>query len=393
MSAVLRRNPAFDPKQFLQQQWQKTPLFLPGFLQDYLDPLSGDELAGLACEESVESRLVRRHGERDWRMEHGPFTEQLLQDLPAENWTLLVQAADLWEDQVGILKELFNFLPSWRVDDVMVSFATPGGGVGPHFDYYDVFLIQGAGQRTWQIGAYSTSGLKVDETSGLALLDEFKAEAEYQLNPGDVLYLPPGYAHWGEAITPSLCYSVGFRAPSVGEMLAGFTDYLLPEADPAQRFTDSELEPAESSGEIKPENLGNAYRSTLASLADEQRFRTWFGCHVTEPKYPELIELPAQPLKPEDLQVRLKNGAEVQRCVASRFAYLLLPESASVVLFADGEDFSLSQTNIQLIHKLCETSPLKKRILSSSNIDSEGLDLLLKLLNQGSLSLVTNRPA
>ena len=390
MSAVLRRNPAFDPKQFLQQQWQKTPLFLPGFLQDYLDPLSGDELAGLACEESVESRLVRRHGERDWRMEHGPFTEQLLQDLPAENWTLLVQAADLWEDQVGILKELFNFLPSWRVDDVMVSFATPGGGVGPHFDYYDVFLIQGAGQRTWQIGAYSTSGLKVDETSGLALLDEFKAEAEYQLNPGDVLYLPPGFAHWGEATTPSLCYSVGFRAPSVGEMLAGFTDYLLPEANPAQRFIDTGREPAESCGEIKPENLENAYRSTLASLADEQRFRIWFGCHVTEPKYPELIELPALPLTPKDLQLRLNKGDEVQRARTARFAYLKVPGSASVALFADGEDFSVSQANIQLIHQLCEASPLKKRILPSMELDREGLDLLLKLLNQGSLTLVTN---
>ncbi|MDA1370712.1 MAG: cupin domain-containing protein [Proteobacteria bacterium] len=392
----MRRNPAFDPKQFLQQQWQKTPLFLPGFLQDYLDPLSADELAGLACEESVESRLVRRHGVRDWSLEHGPFTEQLLQDLPAENWTLLVQAVDLWEDQVGILKELFNFLPSWRVDDVMVSFATPGGGVGPHFDYYDVFLVQGDGQRTWQVGACSASGLRVDETSGLALLDEFKAEAEYQLNPGDVLYLPPGFAHWGEAITPSFCYSVGFRAPSVGEMLAGFTDYLLPEANPAQRFTDTGREPAESCGEIKPENLENAYRSTLASLADEQRFRIWFGCHVTEPKYPELIEISAVPLTPKDLQLRLNKGDEVQRARTARFAYLKAPGSASVALFADGKDFSVSQANIQLINQLSETSHLKKRILRSKELDKEGLDLLLKLLNllnQGSLTLVTNYPA
>src|SRR5690606_1072476 len=186
------------------------------------DPLSPEELAGLACESFVESRLVSRSND-DWRMRNGPFRERDFLKLPERDWTLLVQAVDQWLPEVRKLLRHVDFLPSWRVDDVMISYATPGGGVGPHFDYYDVFLVQGLGSRVWKLGQWCTAADELRSESGLKLLRHFETRAEYTLHPGDVLYVPPGLAHWGTSIDNSLCYSLGFRAPSVAELLMDYS--------------------------------------------------------------------------------------------------------------------------------------------------------------------------
>ena len=174
------------------------------------DPLSAEELAGLACEEEIESRLVL--GERDWTLRHGPFQESDFTSLAENNWSLLVQSVDIYINAFKELQNLFTFIPKWRLEDVMVSFAVPGGGVGPHFDYYDVFLVQGSGQRRWRIGKKCQSNAKLQNNSGLALLNSFNTQQEIILSAGDVLYIPPQFAHWGEAISDSFCYSIGFSS-------------------------------------------------------------------------------------------------------------------------------------------------------------------------------------
>jgi 50S ribosomal protein L16 3-hydroxylase len=224
----------FSAESFLREYWQRKPLLIKGALPAFTDPLSPEELAGLACEDGVESRLVFTRGGK-YRMTQSPFQESDFTSLPRKNWTLLVQAVDHYVPQVKALLQCVNFLPSWRVDDVMISYAAPGGGVGPHFDYYDVFLVQGQGRRTWRLG----QRCNVDDTlltaSGLKLLREFHTSAEYSLEPGDVLYVPPGLAHWGIAENDSLCYSLGFRAPAVSDMLLDFTDQLADTLPPDHR--------------------------------------------------------------------------------------------------------------------------------------------------------------
>ena len=380
-----KRNSAFDPQQFLQQKWQRTPVLLPGFLSDFVDPLSAEELAGLACEEAVESRLVTSKDNSQWRLEHGPFPEQRFRKLPESDWTLLVQAVDLWDSGVASLKTQFGFIPNWRIDDVMVSYATPAGGVGPHFDYYDVFLLQGSGQRTWRVGQLCDSETCIHDQSGLALLDSFEATAEYVLNPGDVLYLPPRYAHWGSASAAGLCYSIGFRAPSLAEMLEGFGDDLIAATDSDCRFHDSAPAIPTYAGEIDLPSLQSAFELVSNAFTKPASFANWFGCHVTRPKYPEFIQATARPLQQADLRVLLKSDRVIRRNAGSRFAFLDRADGGEVTLFADGEVFSLSHQLFDLVVEICATSPLNNKIFSTENMGIEGERILLELMNQGSL--------
>ncbi|MGJ8537754.1 MAG: cupin domain-containing protein, partial [Parasphingopyxis sp.] len=204
----------FNSEAFLRDYWQKQPLLIKNPWDSWENPLEPDELAGLACEAEVESRLIEQT-DASWAVEHGPLPEARFAALGPSRWTLLVQAVDHYVPEVAALIEPFRFVPNWRIDDVMVSCAADQGGVGPHFDQYDVFLIQGSGRRRWRIGG------RCDETSpllphdDLRLLAEFEASDEWILEPGDILYVPPGIAHDGVAIGDNcMTYSVGVRAPS-----------------------------------------------------------------------------------------------------------------------------------------------------------------------------------
>lgn len=278
----------FDPKRFLSRHWQRKPLLIRNALPGFRDPLTPEELAGLACESCVESRLVSRVQD-DWRMRNGPFRERDFLKLPAKDWTLLVQSVDQWVPAVQSLLRHVDFLPSWRVDDVMISYATPGGGVGPHFDYYDVFLVQGLGSRVWQIGQHCSASDELRTDSGLKLLRHFEARAEYTLHPGDVLYVPPGVAHWGTAVDDSLCYSLGFRAPSVADMLL---DYSVQRASTQQadlRYSDPRLEPSPAPGEVTRAATDRAWRQLRAALDDREAFASWFASTMTETRHPEQL--------------------------------------------------------------------------------------------------------
>ncbi len=282
-----------DPGTFLSDYWQQRPLLIRNALPDFLSPLAPDELAGLALEDEIESRVIVEQGQSGpWELHRGPFTEQFFADLPDDHWTLLVQGVDLWIPDVRQLLGLFDFLPPWRLDDIMVSYAPTGGSVGPHFDAYDVFLIQGLGQRQWQIGAPCTVETPTLADTSLRILSRFSARDTWTLNPGDMLYLPPGISHHGIALNDCMTYSVGFRAPTAGEMLDDLATELLADDRYAARaaavYRDPPLTPAMAGAEIDSGFIGQV-RALLAELLDDEALLgDWFARYMTRPKNPDL---------------------------------------------------------------------------------------------------------
>lgn len=283
-----------DPAQFLRDYWQKKPLLVRRAipeLEHWLDP---DGLFALAARDEVESRLVRQQGTR-WHLEHGPFPATQRQRLPRRNWSLLVQGVNLWLEAGDRLLDRFNFIPYARLDDLMVSFAPAGGGVGPHFDSYDVFLIQGLGRRRWEISGQRD--LDLVEDAPLRILQRFRVDESWVLEPGDLLYLPPQYAHNGVALSDCMTWSVGFRAPHGDELAGQFLAYLQDHLNlPAQRYADPDLRPARHPGRI-PDAMQAGLRAMLARLDWGNRELTDFiGRHLSEPKAQVFFEPPQRPL-------------------------------------------------------------------------------------------------
>ena len=234
------------PAEFLRDYWQKRPLLIRGALTDFALPITPEDLAGLACEEAALSRLIERDPKRDlWKVTTGPLDEAVFATLPRTHWTLLVQDVDKWDMDVAALLERFRFLPRWRVDDVMISYAVDGGGVGAHVDQYDVFLVQGLGQRRWRINDDPHAPRAFRPELELKILAEFTPTHDWVLEPGDVLYLPPGIAHDGVAIGDCMTLSVGMRAPAIAEMLGDLVDSLVEPLGEDDRYTDPDLAPLE----------------------------------------------------------------------------------------------------------------------------------------------------
>ena len=386
---------SFDRELFLREYWQKKPLLIKGLLANFSDPLSPEELAGLACEPSVESRLIEGTVTPDpsgqgivanLNLTHGPIDENRFPDLPDKNWTVLVQAVDQWVPEVAELRNCFDFVPSWRLEDVMISFATPGGTVGPHFDHYDVFLIQGSGSRRWLVGPRCTAQTQCVSEAGLSLLPQFKIEDSFDLEPGDALYLPPRYAHWGTALGAGLCYSIGLRSPSLAEMLEGFSDALISRADPALRYEDPDPAIPAHPAEIKPAMLDDAYTTLMSTLAQRDAFNRWFGCQVTQPKYPEQIEPPEREYSLATLEEELRSGLILMRHPASRFASMRQDEE-TLLCFVDGACFELSAAESDIVTDLTRPGFSGYAALFQSWQTALGRELILNLVNQGSLVL------
>lgn len=376
--------PGFDQRKFLARYWQKRPLLIraAGSFRDLVTP---EILAGLACEPEVESRLVQYHGRQRWQQSLGPFKPKDFKQLGRRNWTLLVQAVDQWLPELQVLHENFSFLPSWRLEDIMVSFATAGGGVGPHFDYYDVFLIQGMGSRRWQVGRRCTHASPMDFASGLKLLRDFKATQEYLLQPGDVLYIPPRFAHYGIAKNDSLCYSIGFRAASLGEMIDGFSMEVASGLSQDIRYEDRVDHLSESPGEISPAMLADAFDQVRAALQEPQAFLRWFGCQVTQPRYPDRIFHQGTPVTVARLRRLLLAGARLSRNPCSRFAFGT--GTRSLELFVDGECHVVPAGMRATLEQLCQVQQPGEELTGLALQKTEVRNLLCQLINQGSLLL------
>ena len=370
-----------NAREFMRDYWQKKPLLVRQAIPGFESPISPDELAGLALEEEIESRLVIEHGERPWELRRGPFAEDAFAELPERDWTLLVQAVDQFVPEVAELLEEFKFLPKWRIDDVMVSFAVPGGGVGPHFDNYDVFLLQGYGKRRWQVGQVCDSDSPMLQHADLKILAEFVKTEEWVLEPGDMLYLPPLLAHCGTAEDDCMTYSVGFRAPSAAEVLTHFTDFLGQFLPDEERYSDADAQPTSDPTQIQRDALDRLKALLTEHMSDERLLMTWFGQFMTEPKYPELIA--GIEIDEEGFLAGLENGAILIRNPSARMAWSEVGDD--LVLFASGQSRLLSASLRELLKLVCSADALHIENLGAWLADDEGRNLLVELVKQGSL--------
>ncbi|ROM33382.1 cupin [Pseudomonas poae] len=368
-------------REFLRDYWQKKPLLIRQAIPDFESPIDADELAGLALEEEVESRLVIEHGERPWELRRGPFAEDAFSTLPEREWTLLVQAVDQFVPEVAELLEQFRFLPSWRIDDVMISFAAPGGSVGPHFDNYDVFLLQAQGKRNWKIGQMCNSESPLLQHADLRILAEFEESAEWVLEPGDMLYLPPRLAHFGIAEDDCMTYSVGFRAPSAAEVLTHFTDFLSQYLTDEERYTDADAQPVSDPHQIQGDALDRLKSLLAEHMSDERMLLTWFGQFMTEPRYPELVA--GEELGEDDFISALEDGAILVRNPSARLAWSEVDDD--VLLFASGQSRYLPGKLRELLKLVCSADALHSENLGEWLADEDGRDLLCELVKQGSL--------
>jgi 50S ribosomal protein L16 3-hydroxylase len=368
-------------REFMRDYWQKKPLLVRQAIPGFESPISPDELAGLALEEEIESRLVIEHGERPWELRPGPFAEDAFSQLPERDWTLLVQAVDQFVPEVAEVLEQFKFLPKWRIDDVMVSFAAPGGGVGPHFDNYDVFLLQAFGKRRWQVGQMCDSDSPMLQHADLKILAEFVKTEEWVLEPGDMLYLPPLLAHCGTAEDDCMTYSVGFRAPSAAEVLTHFTDFLGQFLPDEERYSDADAQPTSDPTQIQRDSLDRLKALLTEHMSDERLLMTWFGQFMTEPKYPELIA--GIEIDEQTFLASLDDGAVMIRNPSARMAWSEVGED--LVLFASGQSRLLSASLRELLKLVCAADALHIENLGPWLTDDEGRNLLVELVKQGSL--------
>lgn len=268
-------------RQFIEEYWQKKPLLVRNAFPGFGEMLSPDELAGLACEEDVQSRLVL-HSRGKWKLEQGPFAEDRFAQLPAKGWSLLVQGVNHFLPEADALLHAFDFIPRARLDDLMVSYAPDGGGVGPHFDSYDVFLLQGHGQRLWRISGQEDKALVPE--APLRILQNFCTDQEWLLGPGDMLYLPPRLAHWGIAVGDCMTYSIGFRAPSAQELATQFLGFMQDRLHLEGMYADSDLQ-----AQQRPAELGAQMLNKVQALLRDIRWNdadvaAFLGSYLTEPK-------------------------------------------------------------------------------------------------------------
>ena len=364
------------PGQFLDGYWQKKPLLIRQAFPDFRPGLDANDIAGLACEELAESRLVSgSYPEHDWQLQYGPFSESDFNGLPERNWTLLVQDVEKHYPPLSGLMDEFDFIPRWRIDDLMVSVAGPGGSVGPHVDQYDVFLIQAEGSRTWQIASNFDSELLAD--CELNVLRSFSPEQEWTLETGDMLYLPPGVAHHGVALDRGMTWSVGMRAPSAADLFQALGEWSSGQPDDGGRYQDPTLEAARPSGEIEPGAIARFEELLNASGAGNPQFSSFLGSFLSAYRLAHQPAPPERRFDPASLRNVLEANGILRHNPWSRLLWLKNGEGAQV--FAAGTEFSCPAP---LAETVCDTGRLSRL---NADLSASELALLCELLNRGHL--------
>ena len=381
---ALRLPDGIDRQRFLDDFWQKKPLLMRKALPADVFAVDPDTLAGLACEDEIEARLIVERLPSDWQVSHGPFDEQDFASLPATHWTLLVQDVDKLLPEVARLVEAFDFVPDWRIDDIMISYASDQGGVGPHIDAYDVFLMQARGRRRWRLShrGYGEDDLLPDLP--LRILAHFETDEEYVLEPGDVLYLPPGLAHWGIAEGECMTWSLGFLAPSRSELAAAWYQHLIGLTDERHLADPAGLRIGSLS--TIGDDLQKDALALIRSLPEpsSSAFRRWLGAYLTEPK-PQFQVLPRErPWTVEDLRTFIADGRELVRHPAARLAWS--DDDGSVLLFCQGECLSLPAQLQPTVQALTGCHRLDAQELGELCADSTAAEsLILDMVNAGIL--------
>jgi len=373
-----------DAAGFLAEYWQRRPLLMRSALPGFHSPLTADELAGLACETQVEARLVLEQGRQGpWELRHGPFDEQTFAALPESHWTLLVQDVDKHLPEVAELLGAFRFLPEWRLDDIMISYAADQGSVGPHLDEYDVFLIQATGKRRWRIDSGDTPDPSCIPGLDLRILSRFSPTDEWILEPGDLLYLPPGVPHWGIAEGECMTWSVGLRAPAWHDLAADWCEHLGAQVLRG-RYSDSRLRPQVHPGEVASE-VFDEVRSTMEQAltgAGPDDFRAWLGALLSEPKEHLRLQPAEAHIGPAQFRRRLAAKGQVLRHGWSRLLFCR-GGGDDDLLFANGEVHHLPKTAGPFLELITDARDLDHTRLRPWLGDGPALNLLCRLYNVG----------
>jgi 50S ribosomal protein L16 3-hydroxylase len=360
---------------FLRRHWQKQPLLVRGAIPGFAGVLDFADMIELAGRDDCESRLVLHQADR-WSVERGPFPRKRLSALPARDWTLLLQGIDQMLPAARRLLSHFDFIPYSRLDDLMVSYAPPGGGVGPHFDSYDVFLLQGPGQRLWRVGRQRDLGLI--ENAPLKLLKHFSPDGHCVLSGGDMLYLPPDCAHDGVAMQACHTYSIGFRAPSHRELMSQFLIFLEERLTDGGRYGDPELTEQKHPAAISARMIAKIER-ILGRISWTQRDVARFvGSYLTEPKPHVLFMPPQRPLS----QIAFRRAAR-RRGVELAPASLMLYGKAQV--FINGEEVQTGTATAPLLRRFADKRALPGRRLPQSGFVD---DMLYRWYRAGYIKLI-----
>lgn len=382
----LDKNAKEAQKFFLENYWQKRPLLVRAAFPGGISAVDPDSLAGLACQEGIDSRLIFEKGkDRAWQTSQGPFAEEVFATLPKTHWTLLVQAVDRLVPEVSSLRDRFRFLPNWRLDDIMISYAADQGSVGPHTDHYDVFLIQAMGRRRWEYSDLPLDVIEYEDGLDLKILKDFRADQSFVLEEGDMLYLPPRVAHHGVAVGECMTYSIGFRAPTQNEMLVSFSQFLLQSENPDDFFTDDAALHGErlnaGAGGILAADRQRLRAVMVKAIEDEEVFHRWIGGFLTEPR--SFHEAASIPLQASGVQRLLAENLHLFKVEGGRCAYFATQQR--VYLSVEGETVVLGMELLELARLICESDEWEaKELLAFASI--EGFDeLLIHLWNQGFL--------
>ena len=378
-----------SPARFLRRHWQKRPLRVRQALPGFRDPITPAALARLAGREGVDSRLVvEKGGRKPWEVSPGPLDSARMGRLSGSHWTLLVDGVDRHVSAVAALGDRFDFIPRWRADDVMVSLAAPRGTVGPHVDAYDVFLVQGRGRRRWQVATRFDPALRPG--LDLRILRRFQAEEEWVLEPGDLLYVPPGVAHYGVALEECLTYSVGFRAPSQREVVAAALQRVVHAAEAERLYADPDLDAARASGQISTAALRRMRRLLDSALAhlDDERFARAMGEMITGAGEPG--PSPRRRVSPRELARRIAGGAALRRTAATRAAFVRRPRE--VLLFVNGATRGIPPT-LAAVAELLTGPPVVPADVLRRVLRKGGALLVSDLVSEGAFSLADAGPS
>ncbi len=332
------------PARFLREVWHKRPLLIRNAVPGFEGLLSPAEMQQLACREDVESRLIQGGGTR-WQLDHGPFRKADFRRLPKTEWTLLVQSLNHVLPEADALLSRFDFIPHARLDDLMVSYAVPGGSVGPHFDSYDVFLLQGRGHRRWQIS--TQTDLALLDGAPLKILRRFEIEDEWVLGPGDMLYLPPHVAHYGVAEDDCMTYSVGFRAPTTEELAHGFLMHLQDTLTLEGRYADPDLRLQAHPGQISRAMLAQIEAMIAKIKWSRHDVAEFAGRYLSEPKPNVFFDPPEAPLGRAAFN-RLANKAGVALNPKSRLLF------TGGRFFINGEAFTPAADEVPALQALAD---------------------------------------
>lgn len=368
-----------NTQDFLTHYWQKKPLLIKKAFPHFEDVITSDELAGLACEEEISSRVVVTT-QNDWEIHQGPFEDYT--QFGEKNWQLLVQALNHWYPDTNDFIQAFRFIPDWRFDDLMVSFATPGGGVGAHIDNYDVFIIQGEGKRQWSVGNKGQYASKNNSTT-TPLIEGFEPIIDVVLEKGDMLYIPPGFPHQGHTLTTAMSYSMGFRAPSQQELFSEVADNLIDNNTGLTRFT-SQNEP-DLAGLISDEHQQGMMNLLKSVLDDPNHYQALLGKVLSQNRFDLDICEPEEDYTDKDLKEAILQDASLYRIGGLKV--LQIEHDPTHRLFVNGEQLDCSEIHNDNVQ---EVMSILAKELQFDNATCQRLcniehvtPIILTLLNKG----------